>query len=313
MANVYLVVGLFLVRKPGSKPSTDNLKLVVGALNAKPVGVILAVVLGLIVATLLTQSLEFATVRLLEGYWGGSVWSAWPTRTGIAGQALRQRLLLHRASKLERRAFVAAAPAVRRELGGDRQLALAVDSLGRGWPAPDDSESVIERADAYLREKSWMKYSPAHLRHRLLAVDGRLRSFPGPSRLMPTRLGNTLRVAETAIRGDVAGTRMRGYVVRHLAEIEPALLEQLDMYRNRLDMYAVMTPLCVGLAVVDAICLPRTIPAELARVFSGAFVLLSWLSYRGAVSTAVDYGEALVTVSTAVEKAGRGVSRRRVP
>lgn len=306
MADVYLVLGLFMVRPAHGTATADNLKRVVATLNAKPVGVIIAVVLGMFVATLITQSLGFAAIRFLEGYWGGSLAAAMPTKIGVGIQRARQWLLMRRADKLDGAAFRAAAPAVRLRLHDDVQLGLAVDTLGRGWPAAGIDEEVLERARAYLRKGEWRVLAPAHLRHRLSAVETRLSRFPAKSRMMPSRFGNTLRVAEDALHGDVVGSRLRGWVMRHLTEIDPLQLEQLDMYHDRLEMYAVMTPMCLGLAVLDAAALPYTIPGSTTALFAAGFVLLSAFCYRGAVSTAIDYGIALQTANKAVRTKDAG-------
>src|SRR4051794_11055026 len=73
MANTYLLAGMYMVREPGSDPTAKNLEEVVAALDSKALGVIVAVLLGIVLATLITQSLEYAAIRFLEGYWGGSV------------------------------------------------------------------------------------------------------------------------------------------------------------------------------------------------------------------------------------------------
>jgi hypothetical protein len=301
MADVYVVAGLYLVQEPDSAPTMDNLRKLAKSLNDRPFGIIIAVIFGIVLATLITQSLEFAAIRFLEGYWGGSILSASPSWAGISIQKLRLRLMRRRARKLDTKAFEAAAPSVRRAHAQNQELAAVIDSVGRGRPLHGVDDALLAQATDYYRRKTWMKYSPAHLRHRSLLVDTKLGSFPGaPSRVMPTRLGNSLRSAEDRIRGDVAGTRLRGYLINNLKSFDAQLLQQHNQYRNRLDMYAVMTVLSLALAALDAWLLPGVLPTQFSLSVAASFVVLSYLSYRGAISAAMDYGTVLSAMNRAV-------------
>lgn len=183
----------------------------------------------------------------------------------------------------------------------NQELAAVIDSIGRGWPVHGVDDALLAQATDYYRRKTWMKYSPAHLRHRSLLVDTKLGSFPNaPSRVMPTRLGNTLRSAEDRIRGDVAGTRLRGYLIGNLKSFDAQLLQQHNQYRNRLDMYVVMTVLSLALAALDAWLLPGVLPTQFSLGVAVSFVVLSYLSYRGAISAAMDYSTVLSAMNRAV-------------
>lgn len=99
------------------------------------------------------------------------------------------------------------------------------------------------------------------------------------------------------MRGDVAGAQLRTYLFEHLDHVQPQLLEQHNHYRNRLDMCSVMTVLCLALAAVNALLLPNLLPVSYAWWACGALLVLSYLSYRGAIAAALDYGPVLVAIN----------------
>lgn len=297
VANTYLVIGMYLVRDPKEQPTVGNLEAVVAALNDKPIGVILAVLFGVVLVTLITQSLEFAAIRFLEGYWGGSVLAAVPTRIGVGLQTIRLRLMDRRASKLESKAFDAAEERVRRDLRESPDVMSAVLLLASGRSTAHLQDDVVEAAGDYYDRRKWLRWAPAHLRHRANSLYNRRSAFPRQrSRLMPTRLGNALRSAEDELRGNAAGSKMRGYLYQHLDPIGPALMHQHNQYRNRLDMYAVMTAVSAVLLVVNAWLLPPVLPGDVVTGVCIAFGMLSYLSYRGAIAAALDYGPILLAM-----------------
>jgi hypothetical protein len=307
MANTYLLAGMHLVREPGSDPTTANLEDVVKAIDSKAIGVLLAVVLGIVLATLFTQSLEYAAIRFLEGYWGGSVYAAIPTKVGVWVQQRRQYLMARRVEKLDRRAFELAQDEIRETLRREDPAfvdAAVAAGLGRSLP-PGLTQEQHKRAEGYFDKKTlWRPMAPAHLRHRALSLEVKAAAFPqDDSRLLPTRLGCALRSSEDKLSGDVTGAKMRSYLYERLDKIGPALMEQHNQYRNRLDMCSVLTVLCLLLATADALLLPALLPAEYVVSTCLGLVGLSYLSYRGAVAAALDYGPILVAINKKVEEA----------
>lgn len=235
VANIYLVVGMYLAREGnGGGPTIENLQDAVAALNEKPIGVILAVLFGVVLVTLVTQSLEFAAIRLLEGYWGGSILASLPTRVGVRLQKVTLGLLSRRAAKLERRAFAAAAPLISEDLDDRREFATVVLVVGREqptshWMVDERGRQLLDEAHDYYVAGDWLEHSPAHLRHRLNSLYVKRKAFPcESSRLMPTRLGNTLRAFESKLSDDAAGSEMRGYLYQRLDAVGPALMRQHD-------------------------------------------------------------------------------------
>jgi hypothetical protein len=303
VAHTYLVVAMYMVRAGnGDEPSIENLKDAVVALNEEALGVTLAALFGVVLVTLVTQSLEFAAIRFLEGYWGGSIIAAIPTRIGVQLQQLTIMLLDRRASKLERKAFASAAPQISEELEDSPEFASAVLLVGYDKPTTHlethpEGKQLLVRAQRYYWQGDWLQHSSAHLRHRVNSVYLKRKAFPSDhSRLMPTRLGNALRTFEAELRGDAAGSRMRGYLYERLDSVTPALMQQHTQYRNRLDMYAVMAMLAAVLAVLDLWLLPPVLPREAVVGVIAGFAALSLVSYRGAIAAAMDYGAILLAM-----------------
>jgi hypothetical protein len=158
-------------------------------------------------------------------------------------------------------------------------------------------KELLGQAQSYYLGGAWLRRSPAHLRHRVNSLYIKRKAFPSDSsRLMPTRLGNALRTYEGGLHGDASGQKMRGYLYERLDDIGPALIRQHTQYRNRLDMYAVMTFVAMGLAALDLSLLPPVLPRLVVAGVTAAFVGLSYVSYRGAIAAAMDYGPILLAM-----------------
>lgn len=313
MTNTYLLVGMYLVRDPKADPTAKNLEAVVAAIDSKALGVIIAVLIGIVLATMFTQSLEYAAIRFLEGYWGGSLFVAWATWVGVWIQRRRQYFIARRVEKLDRRAFRLAEDDIRSLLDDDGESAdftkVAI-AAGLEEDVPEESTPSLskeerERAAAFFYDKeTWRPSASPHLRHRALSLDVKAESFPEEdSRLLPTRLGCALRAYEDRLTGDVLGSNLRSYLYRHLDDIGPELMEEHNQSRNRLDMCSVMTVLCVLLAALDAALLPNLLPVTYMVWTCAGLLVLSCLSYRGAVAAALDYGPVLFAINQKVEGA----------
>jgi hypothetical protein len=114
--------------------------------------------------------------------------------------------------------------------------------------------------------------------------------YPSPDRVLPTALGNALRAAE-----DKPAQRYGLDAVVVWPRLHPLLSERLaatlDDQRNQLDLAARFSVTFGALVVLSAAFLWKY-PAWLVVSFDAA--VLSWLSYRVAVSVAVRYGESIV-------------------
>jgi hypothetical protein len=115
----------------------------------------------------------------------------------------------------------------------------------------------------------------------------RLAAYPAEDRLLPTRLGNTLRAAE-----DEAGQRYGLATVTMWPRLYPYLTERfaqvVDDARNQLDLTVRLCVVLMAATVISAMLLVEhgwwlAVPA-----LTG---LLAWVAYRAAVRAAASYGE----------------------
>jgi hypothetical protein len=121
-------------------------------------------------------------------------------------------------------------------------------------------------------------------------AEDRLYQYPDEDRLLPTRLGNTLRAAE-----DEAGMRYELPTVIVMPRLYPYLSERFAAVytdrRNQLDAAVRFCAILALAAVVSAgMLLPNGGPW---RALPVAIILLSLISYQAAVRAAANYGQAL--------------------
>jgi hypothetical protein len=117
-----------------------------------------------------------------------------------------------------------------------------------------------------------------------------LRRYPAEDRLLPTRLGNTLRAAE-----DQAGPRYNLPTIAAMPRLYPYLSDRFAAVyvdrRNQLDLAVrFCTVLMLATLIAAGMLLPNGGPW---RALPLATALLAWISYHGAVRAAYNYGQAL--------------------
>jgi hypothetical protein len=118
----------------------------------------------------------------------------------------------------------------------------------------------------------------------------RLSQFPDERRLLPTRLGNTLRAAE-----DEAGMRYGLPTIATMPRLYPYLSERFAaVYVDRRNQLDVAVRFCAVLALATLISAAMlAVNGGRWRVLPLATALLSWTSYQAAVRAATAYGQAL--------------------
>ncbi len=268
--------------------------------DGPPVGLLVLLLFALVLTAMVTQAFEFGAIRALEGYWGNSWIMRIPAHLGIAWQRfwrdhlLKQRdLLLSRAfqhSRLlernlipERKRYIV--EIIQAELNGN------VSALTTGY--------VGRRREREAQDFDWRQFAPAALMRRLQQVETRIDEFPADHRLLPTRLGNTIRAVEQSLPlGDQED--LEGAVIRRWADTPPAVQQEHDAYRTRLDLYCTLVFVFAVLAILGPILLPRVNGySEAAIAYFVGFLVLGVVSYGAALASARRYTVVLKTIVNA--------------
>lgn len=262
------------------------------ALTDKPLGVLIVLLFALVLSALVTQAMEFSAIRLLEGYWGHS-WAANVVATWCVRRHCRRRKrLLEKGRAVELAALSVARERMLAMPAADPVLVAAVEARARNL----DTSTFPPEALADAQTVDWREDAPPALLRRMDAVDDQFVRYPDNSRVLPTRLGNTIRSAEDALI-DV-DPPLRGYIMRNLHRIPGLLLQEHDQYRNRLDMYCMFVFVCTVLAVAAPVLL---VPARPDPAFgigaTVAYLLLTVAGYRAAVASGRGYGSALLAIN----------------
>lgn len=242
---------------PAVQPSWEKMGSAVAAIDFGRASVL---TLGVLVLGLVTHPFQFATTQILEGYWGPSP---------VARVAMFSRARIH----ADRR---------RRFLSG----------LARAKLAAEAADAAVQQAEAHRDVRS-LRLAEAELLRASLdytAFEAAADRYPEElDRLMPTRLGNILRRHE-----DLAGRQHRlealSAVPRLMAIAPPEQVAQVNDTRSDLDIAVRFVLSWLAAAVVSFLLLWPYGPWLLVPL--GAYGL-AWMSYRGAVQAASEYGFAL--------------------
>lgn len=244
---------------------------------------VLTLLLALVLALVL-HPFVFATTQFLEGYWGVSPLGIGAMRLRIVHHRRRLRVLRAQADRYER--------AWRAEAKRISQRLFDADPRGRVNPATASPEML-----------SWLVLAPVEndLGDPLMSLvagaqeaQRRTERLPAEARrVMPTRLGNTLRAFEDGL-GRPYGITDGIRIVPHLQLVAPpAHVEILRDARTAMDRAA---RLCT-------IWLLAAAATGLALLTDGWWLFLAlvpyafaYLSYRGAIAGAREYATAVKTI-----------------
>jgi len=270
------------------------------ALTEKPLGLLILMLFALVLATLVTQALQFEAIRFLEGYWGcGAPLSA------LAALLIRQQLwrlarLTAKRDNLEAKAFRQAhqymvdygvVPYRKRYI-----LQLLADEF-----AGADTGPYNEAVEADKRLIDWPQYAPAAITRRLDALKAKIDEYPDVGRTLPTKLGNTLRAVEDQLVLD-SSHDLEGYINRNWNNLSKILQEEHDQYRTRLDLYCLLVFVLVALgALVLVMFKPHSGDWRLGTALALTYWLLAGIAYSAAVASARGYGSVLRTINDAVQ------------
>ena len=243
---------------------------------------------AVILLTTVTQAFEFTSVRVLEGYWGDGF-----LRSAAAGvlariQLRRWRRAVDRRKRALRDSFESAREGLVRAKVSPEVIAYLGADIRDEFPLP----SLSDAQEAELNETDWRSSASPELMRRLDALDGVLDRMPRRHRILPTRLGNTMRSYEDTANRLVTGS-VSGMVQRVFHRLPRHIQIELDQYRNRLGLYAALVAVTSLLALVAAsVVAPSALSAGL--ILSVLAVVGCAVFYGAAVSSADAYGSLLV-------------------
>jgi hypothetical protein len=249
------------------------------ALTGITLGGVAWLLLATVVLALFLHPLQLAMTRLLEGYWGSSYLATVLLRHRITHHRKRFVRITRRRSRLERRRDrVLTKVLVLRYL---REL--ADDPTTADDPATWDETRLKEELDNLVAAEG------AHAARGAIAalesIPHALARYPDPSRMLPTRLGNTLRTAEDSIGRQYALESIR--TTPYIALIAPDThLNYLQDTRGQLDT---SVRLCV-------VALVATVETCAFLITDGWWLLLAlgpyslgYIAYRASIAAADEY------------------------
>ena len=264
-------------------------------LTKAPLGIVIVLLIALVLATTITQSFEYQVIRTLEGYWGVRAVSSPFVRGGLWLNERRLRKLSTKKQDLTRRACRKAHRKLLSDAAFDAETVLILDKWSHGLSLDGHSDREVDRALL----SAWQVHAPLHLVRRIEAINEIEEFLPPPRRIMPTRLGNTLRTGE-----DLLGAResvlLRTYVIDRWERMPVDLRAQFDQFRSRMNMYCMLVFVALVLALFSAVFLGLAHLARFATGFSIAYAVLALASYRAAVFTARALGDILSSIQRAV-------------
>jgi hypothetical protein len=267
------------------------------ALTGKPLGILVVLLFAIVLAAVVSQAFAFGAIRLLEGYWAGH-------RGFTALHTIAVRCQLRRYDRAERRldqlrelAFAEARG--RMEAGHAPPHVIdiqAADVFVHADRSPD-RWTAEQRAD--VRYFRWTEYCSAHHAERIGVLARRIREYPEPNRILPTRLGNILRATEDSLG---AGDDLETWGLTRLDAVSARLQQHHEQFRTRLDMDCVLVFSSLLLAIAAAALLFPVVASPLGpSIAVAAFLGLAATCYSAALASARGYCSVLRSVKAAAE------------
>jgi hypothetical protein len=289
---IMLICNLALILQLHHQQDFD-LSRAITSLTAKPLGILIVLTLAIIVASIVTQAFEFEVIRLLEGYWDRI-----RLLRGLSAMRTRRHVcqydrLQDQYRKVERLAYFEA----RDEMPAE--AAEIWDKLRRN--AEDPLHGYDPELVANVKDLGWECYaSPERLRH-IDAVSSLLEEFPEQYRILPTRLGNTLRSTEDQLPLD-DDENLEDFINRRYDFLSSELKVQHDQFRSRLDIYCMLTLIFILLAMASPVALIHHRDDLIgASIFSAVYAILSCVSYQAAIASARGYVSVLRVIGSKTE------------
>lgn len=244
---------------------------------------------AVILATTIAQAFQFEAIRLLEGYWGGGrPWSALAGWRCNRHYKARDRLDARRNS-LERKAFgIARERMLEKHISRPLVDVIEDNVMGNIVDVPDE---VVRAAESI----QWHEFSKVQFIRAIDELDVRIGEYPSAvHRVLPTRLGNTLRAYEERASEDANGD-LEIWVMRIFDRLPLSLQISHDQFRSRLDLYCSLVLVAGFLGAVGIALLYGRGWAQVAWA-AGIAVAMAWLVYRAAIASGRAYGGVLLAI-----------------
>jgi hypothetical protein len=262
-------------------------------LTGKPLGILVVLVLGIIVASIATQAFEFESIRLLEGYWGSFRMLAWWSRICTSHHVRHVSRLRGRLQRLSASAFDGASKSMD-DNHVPQDLIEVMGRIYRSEPLTGYDPILVSRA----QRLDWRRFARADILHRIDATESLILGYPQPHRILPTALGNTLRSREDQLSRD-SEENLEEFVLRRYQLMSPDVKAQHRRFRSQLNIYCLLTLIFLGLAVLSlALLSAETGSVAGAAAFAAGYLLFSLVSYRAAISSARGYVSVLRVIGS---------------
>jgi|SRR6476469_1828597 len=268
---LFLVLWTYVLVKSDAWRAEPNLPALGVRLAEWSIPQVAWLLLGTFVLALFLHPLQFATVQLLEGYWGTSA---------VALGAMRLRVERHRGRAQRMRDHLDAV-----------ENAIDENFMSHSTYSDDlDEDEYQHELDRYLDLPKANHVVP-HVVARD-ALELRWKRYPDGHRIMPTRLGNTLRRYEDRAGGQYGLNAIT--TAPHFSLVVP---ESHGAYvRDTRQLLDTTVRLCF-------VSLLATVLTVAALVTDGWWLLialvpygLAYLAYRAAIAAADEYGTAVATI-----------------
>jgi hypothetical protein len=294
----FLTAGAALVLEFRSAKSASLLN-AVAKLTVHPIPVLVMIIPLLVIAAVVTQAFSFQAIRFLEGYWSSRRLMSFVAKLMIRKHLRRKNTVLKRVRGESVRAFRAALPEIvadsKEGISGPVLKAIEANLSGR-----DSDVASLGGSEAQALVKTMQNWRNRADAWRLARIDRLIAdyiSYPVDSRILPTRLGNLMRVTEDNLKN--AGGDVRSFVLRQREKASVRVQIHHDQFRTRLDMYCTLVFVSAFLAIMTPIALAGRIGAAAIAITVGSFTAMGVASYLAAIASAGSYCVALKRIDEA--------------
>jgi hypothetical protein len=232
----------------------------------------------LTLTALILQSVAFPLTQSLQGYWGHSALSHRLALVCVHRQLRRRTRLRTLHDRVAKSAFEKA----RIELLALEVPPRIVDLLEADVlrkPTPNSSDDEMRTA----RALDWRVLADACDLARLDAASDALMNYPEKHRILPTRLGNTLRAAEDLAFETASLSTAK--LLNRFDQLPAALQQDHDRHRRRMYMSCSLVAVFGFLAILIGASVPVFHNQYQMRfALTGVYLALAFISYQAATS-----------------------------